>query len=159
MTSQQYVPVSEQDEWSTALTWMVLPAGRAWQRAAGVALARLGVSLSAAALILVVSRLGEGVRQKDVAEESAIDAAAIARSVTQLERDGLLQRRTDATDARARTLHLTAQGHALAERLEEALAQLRRDVLGGVSEQDGACAVRVLAALETACLAIVAGQE
>lgn len=145
----------EDDDWEAALTWHVLPAGRAWQRAAGLALARLGVSLSVAALILVISRLGDGIRQKDVAEASAVDPAAIARSVIQLERDGLLVRRADLTDARAKTLHLTAEGHGMAVRLEEVLAQLRRDVLASVDPQDGASAVRVLRALESACNSFV----
>lgn len=153
------MPVKEQDEWRAALTWMILPAGRAWQRAAGVALGRLGISLSAAALILVIARLGDGIRQRDVAQESAVDPAAIARSVTQLERDGLLKRQTDVTDARAKTLHLTAQGRAMAEKLERALDRLRRDVLRQISDRDGATTVRVLAALENACLAIASEGE
>jgi len=141
----------ETDDWQVALTWMVLPAGRAWQRAAGIALTRLGLSLSAAAPLLVIARLGDGVRQRDVAEEAAIDPAAIARSVNQLEKDGLLLRRTDASDARAKTLHLTAAGRELAARLDGALNLLRKDILSRISEQDGKAAVRVLLALDAAC--------
>ncbi|WBO22882.1 MarR family winged helix-turn-helix transcriptional regulator [Sphingomonas abietis] len=138
------------DNWALALTWMVLPAGRAWQQAAGVALSRLGLSLSAAAPLLVIARLGDGVRQRDVAEEAAIDPAAIARSVLQLENDGLLLRRADANDARAKTLHLTAAGHELAIKLERALDALRSELLKGISARDGQAAVRVLLALESA---------
>jgi MarR family transcriptional regulator for hemolysin len=139
------------DAWRMGLTWTVLPAGRAWQRAAGVAFARFGISLSAAAPILVVSRLGDGVRQKVVAEEAVIDPAAIARSVDQLEKAGLLLRRTDATDRRAKTLHLTPAGREMATKLEEVLDALRRDVLNRVSEEDGEAALHVLRALERAC--------
>jgi MarR family transcriptional regulator for hemolysin len=139
------------DDWRISLTWMVLPAGRAWQRAAGVAFTRLGLSLSAAAPLLVIARLGDGVRQRHVAEEAAIDPAAIARSVTQLEKDGLLVRRTDPTDARAKTLHLTSAGRELVAKLDGALDELRKNVLSKVSDRDGQAAVRVLLALDAAC--------
>ncbi|QJU59970.1 winged helix DNA-binding protein [Sphingomonas sp. AP4-R1] len=142
--------IKDTDNWALALTWMVLPAGRAWQQAAGVALSRMGLSLSAAAPLLVVARLGDGVRQRDVAEEAAIDPAAIARSVLQLEKDGLLLRRTDAHDARAKTLHLTPPGQELVVKLERALDTLRDELLKGISDRDGKAAVRVLLALETA---------
>jgi MarR family transcriptional regulator for hemolysin len=142
--------IKDTDNWALALTWMVLPAGRAWQQAAGVALSRLGLSLSAAAPLLVVARLGDGVRQRDVAEEAAIDPAAIARSVLQLEKDGLLLRRTDANDARAKTLHLTPAGQELVVKLERALDTLRGELLKGISDRDGKAAVRVLLALEAA---------
>lgn len=140
----------ETDDWQMALTWMVLPAGRAWQRAAGLAFAQLGLSLSAAAPLLVIARLGDGVRQKDLAEEAAIDPAAIARSVNQLEKDGLLIRETDTSDARAKTLRLTQAGRDLVARLDAALDDLRKDLLSQVSDQDGQAAVRVLQALEAA---------
>lgn len=142
--------IKDTDNWALALTWMLLPAGRGWQQAAGVALSQLGLSLSAAAPLLVIARLGDGVRQRDVAEEAAIDPAAIARSVLQLEKDGLLRRLTDANDARAKTLHLTAAGRELAIKLEQALDALRSEVLKGISARDGQAAVRVLLALESA---------
>lgn len=141
------------EDWRTTLTWTVLPAGRAWQRAAGIALAQSGVSLSIAAVVLVIARLGNGIRQKDVAEESALDPAAIARSVTQLERDGLLKRQRDPSDGRAKTLHLTKRGRALSLKLAEALDTLRTELLAGMDDVEGQIAVRVLRNLERQCLA------
>lgn len=147
----------EGEDWRTTLTWTILPAGRAWQRAAGLALAQSGVSLSTAAILLVIARLGDGIRQKDVAEESTLDPAAIARSVTQLERDGLLERHRDLFDGRAKTLHLTELGHALSLKLGEALDSLRSELIGGMDDADGQIAVCVLRALESRCLAFSNG--
>lgn len=135
------------DDWREAITWMVLPAGRAWQRSAGAAFEQMGLSLSAAAPLLVIARLGDGVRQKDIAEEAGIDPAAIARSVTQLERDGLLLRQTDAGDARAKILHLTPSGRALVAKLNDAIDEVRKDILSKVTDEEGRAAVRVLLAL------------
>lgn len=138
------------DDWRMALTWLVLPAGRAWQRAAGATLTQSGLPLAAAAALLTVERLGDGVRQKDVAEEAALDPAAIARSVDQLEKEGMLSRKTDARDARAKTLHLTPSGRQLAARLNAELDEVRKSILASVSDKDGQCAVRVLLSLESA---------
>jgi MarR family transcriptional regulator for hemolysin len=138
------------DDWAVALTWMVLPAGRAWQKAAGAAFARFGISLSAAAPILVVARMGGGIQQKTVADEAGIDSAAVVRAVDQLEHDGLLVRRPDHSDRRAKTLYLTPKGRALAKRLDRIIQKLRADVLGGVRQEDGEAAVRVLRTLECA---------
>jgi len=126
---------------------MVLPAGRAWQRAAGAAFEQLGLSLSAAAPLLVIARLGDGVRQKDIAEEAGIDPAAIARSVTQLEKDGLLLRQADAGDARAKMLHLTPAGRALVAKLNKAIDGVRKDILSEATDEEGRAAVRVFLAL------------
>ena len=98
----------------------------------------------------VLARLGDGIRQKDVAEEAVIDPAAIARSVAQLESQGLLVRHTDVRDGRAKTLHLTAAGREYAKRLELALDDFRTQLLAGITEEDGQAAVRVLAQLERA---------
>lgn len=142
--------IKETDDWALALTWMVLPAGRSWQQAAGAAFSQVGLSLSAAAPLLVIARLGNGIRQRDIAKEVAIDPAAIARSVVQLEKDGMLLRRSDENDARAKTLHLTAAGRKTVSKLEAALDALRNDVLKDISEDDGRAAVRVLLALDAA---------
>lgn len=148
----------EGEDWRRTLTWTILPAGRAWQRAAGTALAQLGVSLSTAAILLVITRLGDGIRQQDVAKELTLDPAAIARSVTQLERDGLLERPKDLSDGRAKTLHLTELGRALSLKLDEALDRLRDELVAGIDDADGQIAVRVLRALETQCLTFSNGE-
>ncbi|MFC6647093.1 MarR family winged helix-turn-helix transcriptional regulator [Granulicella cerasi] len=136
------------DEWAVALTWMVLPAGRAWQKAAGAALERFGVSLSVAAPILVVARMGNGVQQKVIAYEAGIDEAAVVRSVDQLERDGLLLRKPDPGDGRAKTIHLTPKGRGLVRKLDKVIRDLRDDLLREISQKDGMAAVRVLRELE-----------
>jgi MarR family transcriptional regulator for hemolysin len=153
----RHMSTHEGEDWRTTLTWTVLPAGRAWQRAAGIALAQSGVSLSIAAVILVIARLGDGIRQKDVAEESALDPAAIARSVTQLEREGLLKRHKDPSDGRAKTLHLTKRGRAMALSLGETLDGLRNELIAGMDDAEGRIAVRVLRNLESRCLAFSSG--
>lgn len=138
------------DDWSEALTWMVLPAGRAWQRAAGAALAQHNISLSRAAPILVVSRLGDGIQQKTIADEAGIDSAAIVRSLDELEREGLLKRKSDPFDRRAKTVHLTLKGRNLAKELDKVIRELRTGIIASIRREDGKVAVKVLRELERA---------
>jgi MarR family transcriptional regulator for hemolysin len=132
------------DDWKAAFTWTVLPAGRAWQKAASAAFTDLGVSLSVAAPVLVLARLGPDVRQKAVADAAGIDPAAVVRSLDQLEKSGILRRTEDPQDRRAKTLRLTEKGEQLADALENALAQVQARVFAGVSKADGEITTRVL---------------
>jgi len=147
-----------QEDWQLALIWTILPAGRAWQRAASAAFADLGVSLSVAAPVLVIARLGNGVRQKAVSDAAGIDPAAVVRSLDQLESSGILRRAEDPHDRRAKTLHLTEKGTQLATDLEQTLEQVKARILSGISDVDGAVAARVLAEIIRAAN-VVAGDS
>ncbi|HTH69343.1 MarR family winged helix-turn-helix transcriptional regulator [Rhodanobacter soli] len=144
--------MDDKTTWNETLTWILMPVGRLWCRAVGKAFESLGVSLSAGAPILAVAEIGDGVRQNVVADAIGVDNAALVRSLDKLEAVGLLERRADPVDRRARTLHLTREGRALAKKLNAALATFRQQVLAQISEKDGAAAVRVLRAIELASL-------
>lgn len=133
-----------EDDWKLALIWTILPAGRAWQKAAGAAFAELGVSLSVAAPVLVIAKLGNGVRQKAVSDAAGIDPAALVRSLDQLETSGILRREDDPQDRRAKTLHLTDKGDRLAIDLERILDQVKERIFSRFTDADGMAAVRVL---------------
>src|SRR6185437_15390411 len=61
-------------------------------------------------------------------------------------------RQTDPADQRARTLHLTASGRALASRLRPLLDEVRAHLLADVSDADLAvCARRWRATMRAAC--------
>lgn len=130
--------------WQEAFVWTILPAGRAWQRAASAAFADLGISLSVAAPVLVISSLGAGARQKDVADAAGIDPAALVRSLDQLEKNEILERVEDPQDRRAKTLYLTKKGKQLATDLERVLEQVKAKIFAGISPSDGEIAMRVL---------------
>lgn len=133
-----------EEDWKLALIWTILPAGRAWQKAAGAAFAELGVSLSVAAPVLVIAKLGNGVRQKAVSDAAGIDPAALVRSLDQLETSGILRREDDPLDRRAKTLHLTEKGDKLATDLERILDQVKERIFSRFTAADGMAAARVL---------------
>jgi MarR family transcriptional regulator for hemolysin len=72
----------------------------------------------------------------------------LVRLLDQLEGLGLVVRKDDPTDRRAKGLWLTAEGEALATRMEETLDELRGKILANVDKADIEAAIRVLQAFE-----------
>ncbi|MFV0625562.1 MarR family winged helix-turn-helix transcriptional regulator [Sphingomonas sp. ac-8] len=122
----------------------LLPLGRNWRRAADRALAACGLSSAAAWPVLYVGRLGEGIRQSALAEALEVEQASLVRQLNLLTGAGLIERSPDPADRRANLLHLTAEGRAMAARIEAIVAELRARVLGPVSDADLATALAVL---------------
>ncbi|MGC3962085.1 MAG: MarR family transcriptional regulator [Rhodocyclaceae bacterium] len=121
---------------------------RGYRAAADRAVAHLGVSQALAWPMLMVGRLGPGVRQGAVADALAIEGSSLVRLIDQLVHLGLVLRHEDATDRRARTLHLTEQGAAIVARIEAALHEFRERLYRDISDEDIATCLRVFAKLE-----------
>lgn len=121
---------------------------RAYRAAADRALADLDLSQASAWPIVMIGRLGEGVRQGAVADALGIEGPTLVRVLDQLVASGYIVRQEDATDRRAKTLHLTPAGRALREKVERILIEVRRDVFSGIDAGDIQATVRVLAALK-----------
>jgi MarR family transcriptional regulator for hemolysin len=119
------------------------PISRAWRQHADRILASLEISNSAGWALVHLERLGQGARQGDLARAIGITEASLVRTVQQLEREGLVERRADEDDRRANRLHLTAEGRTLARKAEKRLIELRVDLLEGVSDADLEVAVRL----------------
>jgi MarR family transcriptional regulator for hemolysin len=123
---------------------------RDYRRKVDRAFADHGLSDAKALPLAFIARLGEGVRQGVLAEELGVEGPSLVRVLDQLCAAGLVERRDDPRDRRAKTLHLTDDGRALASVVEGGLQSLRHGLLTGVSDADLAAALRVFAALEAA---------
>ena len=125
---------------------------RAWRRRADEALAAFGLSEATAVPLMELSRMGDGVRQGTLAARLGIEGPSVVRLIDQLEGEGLVIRREDATDRRAKTLHLTARGEAMVDRIEGVLNEVRARLLARVEERDVETALAVLRAVEAELL-------
>ena len=121
---------------------------RVYRRGVNQALAEHGLSDARALPVLQIGRMGGGVRQVALAEELGIEGPSLVRLLDQLCAAGLVERRDDPSDGRAKTLHLTTEGAALAEVVERALHDYRSKVMARISDTDLAAALRVFAILE-----------
>lgn len=79
---------------------------------------------------VILSLLAEedGITQQELAVRSYSDANTITAMLRLLERRGLLHRHPHATDRRARSVQLTAEGRCLAERLQQSLDDFHADL-------------------------------
>ncbi len=123
---------------------------RAWRREVDEALAPLGLSEAPGTALLTLSRVGGGIRQGALAERLGIEGPSLVPLLDQLCAAGLVTRCEDSQDRRAKVLHLTESGQALAVQLEAAMATVRTRLLGRVSDADMDAALRVFHALEGA---------
>jgi MarR family transcriptional regulator for hemolysin len=130
------------------ITAVLLQASRRWRRLAEEAMTAHGLSEARAAPLIWVGRLGGGVRQVTLAAHIGIEGPSLVRLLDQLEGAGLLERRDDPEDRRAKTIWLTSEGKALTRRVERLLAELRERLLHDISDADIAAALRVFQAFD-----------
>ena len=97
-----------------------------------------------------VGRLGEGIRQKELAHALGIEGPSLVRLLDSLERRGLIERREDVADRRARGIHLTAAGRELQQRVLSISVDIQRRLLSVVPPADLEACARVFQAVEAA---------
>lgn len=95
-----------------------------------------------------VGRLGDGVRQKELATALSIEGPSLVRLLDNLERRGLIERREDETDRRARGIHLTRAGRELAVRVAKVGTEIQARLLADVPPAELETCQRVLASIE-----------
>jgi MarR family transcriptional regulator, transcriptional regulator for hemolysin len=128
----------------------LVPLARAYRRCLDRGMAGLALSHTSALAVMLIGRADCGMRQGALADQLGIEAPSAVPLLDQLERGGLVERRVDASDKRARTLHLTDDGRAIAGQVEDRTAAIRRDLFDGIPDADLVAATRVLDALHAA---------
>jgi MarR family transcriptional regulator for hemolysin len=125
-------------------------AARHWRKICQTTLVNYGISEACAVPLLMIGRLGEGVRQVTVAQAAGMESPSLVRLLDQLCHDGYVCRTGDTQDRRAKCLSLTATGRALVRAVEVELVRLRQEVLDGIDQSDLEATLRVLRAFEAA---------
>lgn len=133
-----------------SVTGGLVRVARQWRRASHHVISGYGVSEAVAAPLLMIGRLGEGVRQGTLAEYVGIEGPSLVRLLDQLCNAGLARREEDPADGRAKTIWLTDAGRAVCEKIEAALIELRAEKLKGITASDLAATLRVFKAIELA---------
>lgn len=123
---------------------------RAYRAAVDKVAAEYSLSQATGLPVLLMGRIGEGVRCGVLADLLGVEAPSLVRVTDQLVESGLVERREDAHDRRAKTLHLTDEGKRRAAAMEEALVPFRRQLFADVAEDDVYACVRVLQGLSAA---------
>jgi MarR family transcriptional regulator for hemolysin len=92
---------------------------------------RFGQTRAQWAVLLRLERL-EGLKQSDLAEDLDIQPITLTRLVDRLCDNGLIERRPDPNDRRAKRLYLTPAARPLLDRISTQVEELSETVLAGV---------------------------
>ena len=133
---------------SMAIASSLMTIHRGYRVAVDRAVSHIGVSLTLGMPLVMIGRCGGNVRPGILAERLGIASPSLVRTLDQLEAAGLIERNDDASDRRAKTVHLTRAGERAWERIEAALLALRTSLFDGVAREDADACLRVLRLLE-----------
>jgi MarR family transcriptional regulator for hemolysin len=92
---------------------------------------RFGMTRAQWAVLLRLERR-EGLKQSDLAEELDIQPITLTRLVDRLCDNGLIERRADPNDRRAKRLYLTPAARPLLDRISSEIEELSEKVLAGI---------------------------
>lgn len=117
---------------------------RAWRAKLDERLRPLGLSQSRWLVLLHLSRRGDGIVQKTLAECLGIEGPTLVRILDRMTEDGWLERRESTTDRRAKTVHLTTHARAVITRINKVAEKLRGELLADIPAADIEICLRVL---------------
>ncbi|EBS3742182.1 MarR family transcriptional regulator [Salmonella enterica subsp. enterica serovar Saintpaul] len=131
-----------------ALTNALQPARRVWKQAATVVIAKFGISMSLATVVVLVYRNPQGINQRDLAEEVGVNPGALVRLLDQASVLGFLERQEVTDDRRFKTLHILPEGAKLAKKIEASVEKLRVKLMHDVPLDDIETASHILRLFE-----------
>ena len=123
---------------------LVSQTARRWRRAVDRRLQPFGLTEATWLPLLRVARASAPMRQKDLAASLVLDSSSVVRLVDALQAAGLVERREEEEDRRAKTIVLTALGKETVARVEQVAREVRDEALADVADADVAAANRVL---------------
>ncbi|MEW2359326.1 MarR family transcriptional regulator [Spirillospora sp. NPDC029432] len=124
------------------------------QQAADAPLIGAGLVRAEFDALAALRRLGPGVTPTRLARETFASGAAVTKRLRELERRGLVERRTDDRDRRVQHLALTEEGRALMDRLLPEQVAYEASLLSGL----GAARQRELAGILGELLVVLEGR-
>ncbi len=116
---------------------------RAYNAVCNKLASQFGLTQAIAWPIVAISRLGDGVRPGVIADAVGIEPSSVVRLIDQLVASGLIERRDDVNDRRAKLLFLTDEGKKRVKKIEKALIPLRRELLNGLTDMELDTCMRV----------------
>ena len=109
---------------------------RAWRHALDRRLRPLGLSGARWLVLLHLARADQPLTQKELAHRVGIESPTLVGLLDRMAKDGWVERRPSDQDRRSKTIHLTSQAHRAIDQIEAVAAELRRDLLRDLSDQE-----------------------
>jgi MarR family transcriptional regulator for hemolysin len=139
-----------------SLASLIARVARQWRRAVDRRLQPFGLTEATWLPLIHIARSPMPMRQKDLSASLVLDGSSVVRLLDALEAAGLIERREEDGDRRAKTIVLTTQGLSIIDQVESASREVRTAALTGLSDDDIEVASR---ALELVCLNLAKAQD
>lgn len=127
---------------------------RRWRKVLDTEIQASGLTDATWRPLLHLHLLGDGTRQKELAESLGIKGPSLVRLLDALLAKGLVKRLGDDVDRRAKLLFLTQEGQAQVSRIQETILALEDGLFGDFSEIEISQMERIMLRLESALAAI-----
>jgi MarR family transcriptional regulator for hemolysin len=113
---------------------LIARTARQWRRAVDRQLQPFGLTEATWLPLIYVARARAPMRQKDLASALTLDGSSVVRLLDALQTAGLIERREEDGDRRAKVITLTGRGLAIIEQVEAASRRVRTAALTGLSD-------------------------
>ncbi|HET9122511.1 MAG TPA: MarR family transcriptional regulator [Acidiferrobacteraceae bacterium] len=130
-----------------------------WRQALDRRLRPLGLSQAKWRTLVHLARATEPLTQKELACRLGVEAATVVGLLDRLQADGWIERRPSTIDRRRNTVHLTPQTAPVLSEINRVAAEVRAELLAGVSETDLSRCLAVLTLLHARAGALVQQRE
>jgi MarR family transcriptional regulator for hemolysin len=127
-----------------AFPTLIAHAGRQWRRAVDLRLQPFGLTEATWLPLIHLARASASMRQKDLAASLSLDSSSVVRLLDALQAAGLIERRAEPEDRRAKAIVLTPLGRATVEQVEVVSQEIRRATLAGLGDDEIASATETL---------------
>ncbi|MDB5848932.1 MAG: MarR family transcriptional regulator [Rhodoferax sp.] len=132
---------------------------RQWRRAVDRQLHPFGLTEATWLPLLHVARAAAPMRQKDLAASLALDNSSVVRLINELQAAGLVERREEGDDRRAKAIVLTPLGQTTVVKVERSSRQVREKVLSGLSDAELLAATHTIEHIYAALQAIAPSES
>jgi MarR family transcriptional regulator for hemolysin len=116
----------------------------AWRREIDLRVREFGLTEATWRPLLYLGRLGDGLRQTDLATALMIEGASLVRLVDALERAGLAERLEDPEDRRSKRVWMTPAGHQIYEKVAAIHIKVAESMVHAVTPEELALCDSVL---------------
>jgi MarR family transcriptional regulator for hemolysin len=141
-------PVLTHDVDPGSFLFLMTRTARHWRRELDTVLAHYGLTEARTRPLIYIDRLGDGIRQKDLALELDIEGSSLVRLLDTLESADLIRRRVGKDDRRERHLYLRPAGRELVERVRDLTNKLHRFVLDNLTPAQEQISLAVFSTLD-----------
>lgn len=121
---------------------------RAWRFALDRRLQPVGLSRARWLVLLHLARAEQPLTQKELAARVGIESSTLVGQLDRMMRDGWVERQPSANDRRSNRVHLTPRARSVIDHIEAAAAELRDELMQGLSEADLQRCMRLLAQIK-----------